>query len=329
LLGILPELPQDLADPEQAAMAAHCVHQIRTLLQIGQRGEDRRSFAITSPAARTGKTSLTLALGVSFAAASSRVLMIDCDIIGGGLTARVETIIRRKIGQILKRDCAITEQQLDTALRLANNSQRKLGEILVELGYLAPEDIDRALAAQQAELPVGMLDALAGEAIEDCVAETGIQGLCILPVGGAAPSDASKLSPQALRSLLARARERFDIVLIDTGPVPGSIEASAVVTAADGLILVVSRGEHRPLVEKSLQYLQDLGARLSGMVFNRAGERDVEAATTTTRLTSVDRTGRTPAAASQEHIDTRFGPVAGAVATSSPASKSGTRPQQP
>ena len=328
LLGILPELPDDLADPEQASMAAHCVHQIRTLLQVGQRGEDRRSFAITSPAAGTGKTSLTLALGVSFAAASSKTLMIDCDVIGGGLTARIETIIRRKIGQILKRDGTITDQQLDTALRLAHNSQRKLGEILVELGYLVPDDIERALAMQQEEAPVGVLNAFLGEAIDDCVAETGIQGLCILPVGGAMSTDASKLSPQSLRDLLARARERFDIVLIDTGPVPGSLEASAAVTAADGVILVVSRGEHRPLVEKSLQYLQDLGARLSGMVFNRAGDRDVNAATTTTRLTSFDRTGAAAPATPPEHPDSRFGPVAGAVATSAPAGKMGTRPQQ-
>ncbi len=329
LLGILPELPQDLSDPDQASLAAHCVHQIRTLLQIGRRGEDRWSYAVTSPAAGTGKTSLTLALGVSFAAASSRVLMVDCDIIGGGLTARIETIIRRKIGQILRRDGSITEPQLDTALRLAQNSQRKLGEILVELGYLSSEDVARALAVQQDQVPIGMMNALAGEAIEDCVAETGIQNLFILPVGGAAPSDASKLSPQSLRGLLERAKEHFDVILIDTGPVPGSIEASAAATAADGVIMVVARGEKRPVVEKALRYLQELGARLSGMVFNRAGNWDVDAATTTTRLTSLDRTGRAAVVMPAEPVDARFGPVAGAVATSTPANKGGTRPQQP
>ena len=64
LLGILPNLPEDLSDPEQAATAAHCVHQIRTLLQLSG-GREKRIFAITSPAAGTGKTSLTLSLGVS------------------------------------------------------------------------------------------------------------------------------------------------------------------------------------------------------------------------------------------------------------------------
>src|ERR1043166_4287614 len=51
LLGILPYLPDNLADPAQAAVAAHCVHQIRTLLQISGVHQDRRVFAITSPTA--------------------------------------------------------------------------------------------------------------------------------------------------------------------------------------------------------------------------------------------------------------------------------------
>jgi succinoglycan biosynthesis transport protein ExoP len=344
LLGILPELPQDLADPEQAALAAHCVHQIRTLLQIGPGTgprnagpADRRVFAVTSPAAGTGKTSLTLALGVSFAAAGSgagsggspsngRTLIIDCDIVGGGLTARVEAIIRRRIGQIFRREGILSQQQLDTALRLAHNSQRKLGEILVELGYLSPDDVARALALQE-ETPIGLLDALAGEDLQACVAETGIAGLYILPLGGALPADVSRLSHRALADLLTRAREHFDTILIDTGPIPGSIEAAAVTAAADGVILVVSRGEHRPLAEKAIQYLRELGAVLAGMVFNRANDDDMQASTTATRLSSFDRSGRPRTV--PEAADTKLGPIAGAVATSAPASRQGTRPHQP
>ena len=65
LLGILPNLPDRLSDPEQAAIAAHCVHQIRTMLQIngGVEGGERRVFAVTSASPGDGKTSLTLALG--------------------------------------------------------------------------------------------------------------------------------------------------------------------------------------------------------------------------------------------------------------------------
>ncbi|MEL7090057.1 MAG: hypothetical protein AAGL98_16705, partial [Planctomycetota bacterium] len=38
MLGILPTLPENFADPEQSERAAHAVHHIRTLLQISNRG---------------------------------------------------------------------------------------------------------------------------------------------------------------------------------------------------------------------------------------------------------------------------------------------------
>ncbi|MEX0742674.1 MAG: hypothetical protein WD079_07730, partial [Phycisphaeraceae bacterium] len=92
MLGILPRLPDDLADPEQASIASHCVHQIRTLLQIGPESTSRRVFSVTSPGVGNGKTSLTLALGLSFARAGAKTLLIDFDLGSGGLTERVNAI---------------------------------------------------------------------------------------------------------------------------------------------------------------------------------------------------------------------------------------------
>jgi Mrp family chromosome partitioning ATPase len=166
----------------------------------------------------------------------------------------------------------------------------------------------------QDEIHVGLLDALAGESIEDCVAETGIQGLSILPLGSAMPADVSRLSPAAIKNLLNRARERYDIVLIDTGPVPGSLEASTVASAADAVVLVVSRGEHRPMTEKSIRHLTDIGASIAGMVFNRARTQDMDFETTASRITSMNRTGRAQSMPRQaDYNDPRFGPVASAV----------------
>jgi Mrp family chromosome partitioning ATPase len=289
LLGVLPSLPEDLADPEQSALAAHCVHQIRTLLQISTGGAGGGVFAVTSPASGSGKTSLTLALGVSFAAASSRTLMIDCDIIGGGLTSRVDAIVRRKIGQVLRQRGLITQQQLETALRTASGSRKLLGQVLVELGFVGQADLDEALAAQRTMM-IGMMDAIAGgDALQDCITETGIQGLSILPLGSAAPMDVSKLSPSAIRRLIEQVRHAYDVVLVDTGPVPGSLEASVAAASADGVILVLARGEHRALAERSIQHLRDIGARLAGMVFNRAEGRDMEFSTTANRTSSYER----------------------------------------
>ena len=97
LLGILPNLPDRLSDPSQASIAAHCVHQIRTILQIhhatpmpGDDGVERpQAFAVTGSGRGDGKTSLALALGLSYAASGCRTLLIDCDLQHGGLSRRL------------------------------------------------------------------------------------------------------------------------------------------------------------------------------------------------------------------------------------------------
>jgi len=96
MLGILPTLPENFADPEQSEKAAHAVHHIRTLLQIFNRGS-ARVFSITSPASGSGKSSLSVAMGLSFAASESKTLVIDCDLIGAGLTRRVGAVVNRTV----------------------------------------------------------------------------------------------------------------------------------------------------------------------------------------------------------------------------------------
>lgn len=316
MLGVLPNLPDDLSDPEQAAVTAHYVHQIRTLLQIWDSRRGKQVFSITSPVSGTGKTSLTLALGVSFAAAS-RTLLIDCDLVGGGLTQRANAIVKRKIGRILQKEGLLTDRQLEDALRLANGSRRRLGEILVELGYLKESELTQALVAQQ-KANIGLIDAINGENLDDCIAETGIANLYVLSLGGATAQHISRLTPQAIRKLLDQCRERFDTVLIDSGPVPGSLEASAVASEVDGVILCVSRGEQRPLAERCVQHLYSLGARVAGVVFNRARTEDMVLDGTTIRSSQPMSSD-----AGSMQQSARFGPMARAVASAAVQQENG------
>jgi capsular exopolysaccharide synthesis family protein len=217
LLGILPDLPDRLSDPEQASIAAHCVHQIRTMLQISGAPEERRVFAVTSAAPGDGKTSLTLALGLSYAACGARTLLIDCDLVGAGLTSRMNV-----------------------------------------------------------SSPAGVLEAIANRSLFEYVRSTDVADVTILPVGSAQTLHASTLSPAALRRLIDEARKQYDTILIDTGPILGSIEAALVCAAADAVVLTVARGQQRPLVERAIARLMGIGAKLAGVVFNRAQSGDFD-----------------------------------------------------
>ena len=85
------------------------------------------------------------------------------------------------------------------------------------------------------------------------------------------------------------AKKHFDTILIDTGPILGSIEASLVCAAADGVVLAVARGQQRPMVEKALGHLAAIGARLAGVVFNRAQSSDFERSISGMSMRSIAR----------------------------------------
>jgi capsular exopolysaccharide synthesis family protein len=226
LLGILPNLPRNLADPEEAAAAAHCVHRIRSILQIA--GPSHRVYAVTSSTAGDGKTSLTLSLGLSYAASGSRTLLVDFDMIGGGLTSSLN---------------ARTDQ--------------------------------------------GLAEVLASGVLNGHIVQTRTAGLFLLPIGRNDQRFASRLSAPMVRRLLDAVRDQYDVVLVDTGPILGSLEAAFVTSAADGVILVIGRGQHRHYVDKAIGQIRAVGGHLLGLVFNRATAFDFKKSVTSASIRSV------------------------------------------
>lgn len=226
LLGILPELPQKGGDPEQAAAAVHCVHHIRSLLQMTRR--DHKVIAVTSPAAGDGKTSLALSLAMSFTASGSRTLLVDFDLIGCGLTTRLEAKRSEGLGHAL--------------VKGAGN------------GHVVP---------------------------------TGIPGLDLLPAGRDDARLISRISRSAFEAVIDEYRNKYDSIIVDTGPAMGSLEANIAASTSDGVILVVGRGQHGDRVQEVLRHLDQLGAGMLGMVFNRAHSTDFARSTMSKSIRSI------------------------------------------
>jgi Mrp family chromosome partitioning ATPase len=125
-----------------------------------------------------------------------------------------------------------------------------------------------------------------------------------------------------LRRLIGEARKHYDTILIDSGPILGSIEASPVAANADGVILAVSRGQQRPLVEKALAQLTAIRATIAGVVFNRAQAKDFDRSVSRMSMRSMSRNATAEASAlvksgkSTNGARNGMGPVAHAVAKS-------------
>lgn len=217
LLGILPALNKQSEDLADSAIAAHCVHQIRNHLESDMRGlRQSPVITITSPAAGDGKTSLTFALGMSYAIAGYRTLMIDGDIVGQSLTyqSRMQT-------------------------------------------------------------HVGFREALRHRAVnEDHISDLPSPNLFIMPTGCDSSFGPEMVRRSDMEVLLKALRKSYDVILIDTGPLTGSVESLPIALASDGTVLTMWRGGRRSRLEECISMIHRSGARFTGMVLNYARSSD-------------------------------------------------------
>lgn len=237
-LGTIPALSFENRQVDE--MAALCVHHVRNLLQLqtpkSQTG-GATVYTITSSASGDGKTSLTFALGMSFAAAGYETVMVDADLIGEGLTHQMQMSGRR-------------------GLKEAVQSGHVNGELTA----------------------------------------SGLANLYVLPVG-ASDLRPEELSQRSVHNIIGELRRTAEIVLIDTGPMPGCLEADLVATVSDAVVLTVSRGSRAAMVRAALRRLRTLRAPCAGIVFNRASRLDCERSTSISGSTRSTRA--LPAAAGQ------------------------------
>jgi Mrp family chromosome partitioning ATPase len=118
---------------------------------------------------------------------------------------------------------------------------------------------------------------------------------------------------------LSAARDAYDVVLIDTGPVLGSVEATVMAPEADGVLFTIARGQERHLVDRSLQQLGVVGAKVAGFIFNLAECKDWRRSTHGSSIRSVNGSGTGAGVARPQEDDCEFGPLVRAVTLTFPA----------
>lgn len=244
LLGTVPAITPDQQSPQDADITALSIHQIRATLEVRAKLRDERAFAITSASTGAGKTSLTVGLASSLALSGTRTLLVDCELAGRALS--------------------------DDPQR---PNDQTLDEVMVHMGYLDQREAD--LFVYSDDENVGLLGVLHGRPVSECVVQSTIEGLAVLPALAANAKDIGRLSGKSIRRIIEESAKDYDMVLFDTGPIPGSIEAMLVASEADGVVVVTSRGESQSRYNKTLSYLAAAEATLAGTVFNRASAEDL------------------------------------------------------
>jgi polysaccharide biosynthesis transport protein len=101
------------------------------------------------------------------------------------------------------------------------------------------------------------------------VARDETTGLGILTSGPIPPNPAELIGSDQMRELLSVLQRHFDHVVIDSPPVSSFTDGVLISTMVDGVLLVVHGGKSsRHIVRRSKQLLQEVGAKIFGVVLN-------------------------------------------------------------
>jgi capsular exopolysaccharide synthesis family protein len=94
-------------------------------------------------------------------------------------------------------------------------------------------------------------------------------GLYLLPSGAIPPNPAELIGSEEMRRLMTALKSSFTHIIIDSPPVASFTDSVLISSLVDGVVLVVHGGRaSRGIVRRSRQVLQDVGAKIFGVVLN-------------------------------------------------------------
>jgi capsular exopolysaccharide synthesis family protein len=98
--------------------------------------------------------------------------------------------------------------------------------------------------------------------------------LNLLPSGPVPPNPAELIGSNQMADLLKLLQGSFTHVVVDSPPIASFTDGVLIASMVDGVILVVHSGKSsRQIVRRSRQLLQDIGAKIFGVVLNNVNLR--------------------------------------------------------
>jgi receptor protein-tyrosine kinase len=213
-LGVVPDMSAAASDGFVHELSINCIDRLRNKVEARRTPGDGYAMMVTSPSQGDGKTTIALALAISYARAGHRTVVVDCDFIGRAISGMLDQLNAPGVREVLRR-----------------------GTLENELVEAQP-------------------------------------GVWLLPIGLDPNISASNMQVGAMRRLLRTLRDRFDIIIVDAGPVTASVEAIPVAASCDGAMLVLRRGRSRARLPESIGEIRSAGAEYLGLVLNDAEQAD-------------------------------------------------------
>jgi capsular exopolysaccharide synthesis family protein len=214
IAGTVPKFEANHRGEFQLAVMSQAVEAFRTLrlaLRYDFPGNVPIVLGVSSPATGDGKSLVSSNLGLAFASAGSRTLLIDGDVRCGTLHDTFETPVTP-----------------------------------------------------------GLVDYLHGHALADSIVRsTPAENLFLIPRGSPRNRAPELLVSELMSALVRDMRSQFDVVIIDSPPLVGGIDAYALGAAAGSMLIVLRPAvTDRKLAAAKLEVLDRLPIRILGAVVN-------------------------------------------------------------
>jgi polysaccharide biosynthesis transport protein len=126
---------------------------------------------------------------------------------------------------------------------------------------------------------VGLTTVLIGQTnLQDAIQSWGNGSLHVLPSGQVPPNPSELLGSRPMATLLEQLSSQYDIVLIDTPPLLPVTDAAILAKITGGALVIAAAGNlHLQQLADGLGALQDVGARVLGVVLNRLAHKQNDA----------------------------------------------------
>ena len=160
------------------------------------------------------------------------------------------------------------------AVSLAASLGREGGKALLIDGDLRDPSIHRSLDMPHPQL------AVAGDSqVRLVMQESALSGVDVVSFRATSDGAPAQLDVVELQDLVDRARDRYDLIVLDAPPVLAVSNAAVMAQIADGAIVVVRWGETPPVaVRSALRTLQAFGVRVLGGVLTQVRVHELDGA---------------------------------------------------
>jgi polysaccharide biosynthesis transport protein len=124
---------------------------------------------------------------------------------------------------------------------------------------------------------LGLSELLRGTAkVSDVIIEDPVRKIHFIPAGSMAPNTADLLMSPGMRDLIAVLRRDFDYIVMDSPPLLPVVDALALATVADKILLIVEWGRTpRSSIQEAFRVLGPEAKRLAGVVLNKVDFKEL------------------------------------------------------